>query len=834
MHEGTGPRTGISMNDVRSWLHKAIRLVIAGPVRCFPAALLSVSIFCSSLIAQNESGGTIRGQVVEESQKRPLPFVNVLLERTSDSTLVTGTATDKNGKFVFLEVEVGEYFCRCSLIGYRAKLTVPILIDAQHRNADLGRLGLRETAVNLDEVLVTGQKALQNNAIDRKIYNVDQDLMSKAGSASELLQNVPSVTVDIDGNVSLRGSSNVLMLINGKNSSLMGRNRAEVLQQIPASTIERFEVITNPSAKYKPDGTSGIINIVLKKSTSVGLNGSITANAGNQGRYNGNIRLNYSPGDFNLYGSYSYRQDSRNRINSDSRIQSDSALSYFRQDLASYADPVSHMINLGFEWDLNEANSAGASGHYFHNAFTRTEYATNLLQNVDRVSTEAYDRNRLDYEYQEDYGFDAFFEHKFPDEDHKLKTEFSFSGHPEKEDNRYTNLFSLPAGPTQYDNTLIKPLENKTQLSLDYSDPLTEHSTLEAGYAGEFNHGDYNFNVSYFDLNQQAFVTDFGKTSHFIFDETIHALYATYRQSFGAFGLLAGLRTEQSYTTSNLVTLDSVLSNSYFKVYPTLHLSYQISEAAELQLNYSRRVHRPESDDLNPFPEYRDPRNIQAGNPALMPEFIHSVEFGCKLQNSLMSVIPSLYYRYTSNRFTSVTKVLNDSTLLTTRTNLANDQSAGLEVIVSANLGDVFASNMSVNIFYDQIDATNLGYGANKSVITWSGALTASINVVKGTMFQLNTNYNAYRLTPQGESRPSYVVNIGARQDLLDEKLSVSLTVADLFHTLKRQLELNTPLLNQTVINRRDSGIVYLGLTYHFGTETKKLKDDQLRYDNGL
>ena len=147
------------MNDVRSWLHKAIRLVIAGPVRCFPAALLSVSIFCSSLIAQNESGGTIRGQVVEESQKRPLPFVNVLLERTSDSTLVTGTATDKNGKFVFLEVEVGEYFCRCSLIGYRAKLTVPILIDAQHRNADLGRLGLRETAVNLDEVLVTGQKA---------------------------------------------------------------------------------------------------------------------------------------------------------------------------------------------------------------------------------------------------------------------------------------------------------------------------------------------------------------------------------------------------------------------------------------------------------------------------------------------------------------------------------------------------------------------------------------------------------------------------------------------------------------------------------------------------
>ena len=771
---------------------------------------------------------------MDEVGKRPLEFVNILLQNRSDSTLVTGTSTEKNGKFFFMDVRAGEYFCKYSLIGFKAKLTVPILIDAQHRNADLGRLVLRETAVNLDEVLVTRDKALENISIDRKIYNVDQDLMSKAGSASELLQKVPSVEVDIDGNVSLRGSSNVLMMINGKNSSLMGRNRAEVLQQMPASTIERIEVITNPSAKYKPDGTSGIINIVLKKNTSLGMNGSATANAGNQGRYNGNIRLNYSPGDFNLYGSYSYRKDSRNRITSDARVQTDTLLSYFRQDLASYADPVSNMLTLGFEADLDDAYSIGASGHYFRNAFTRNDFATNVLQNIDRVPTQGYDRNRLDYEYQEDYGFEAFFEHKFADENRKLRTEFSFSGHPEQEDNHYTNLFSLPPGPTQFDNTLIKPLENKSQLSLDYSDPLTDNSALEAGYAGEFNHGDYNFKVSYFDLSQQSFVTDIGKTSHFVFDETIHALYATYRQSFGSFGVLAGLRAEQSYTTSNLVTRDSVLRNRYFKGYPTLHLSFKISEAAELQLNYSRRFHRPESDDLNPFPEYRDPRNIQAGNPALMPEFIHSVEFGCKLQNNLISIIPSLYYRYTSNRFTSVTQVLNDSTLLTTRTNLANDQSAGLEVIVSANLGDVLTSNMSLNTFYDQIDATNLGYGANKSVITWSGTMTLSINPVKGTMLQVNANYQSYRLTPQGESRPSYVVNVGARQDLLDEKLSLSLTVADLFHTLKRQLELNTPILNQTVIKRRDSGIVYFGVTYHFGSQTKKTKEDQLRYDDGI
>jgi outer membrane receptor protein involved in Fe transport len=786
------------------------------------------------VLAQENTRGSITGQIIDAGTKRPLELVNVLLQRTSDSSLVAGKATDKEGKFSFPEIQPGEYYCRCSIVGYATKSTVYILIDSGHRNANLGKIGLRETAVSLDEVLVTREKALQNVSVDRKVYNVEQDLMSKAGSASELLQNIPSVQVDIDGNVSLRGSSNVLMLINGKNSSLMGRNRAEVLQQLPASTIDRIEVITNPSAKYKPDGTSGIINIVLKRNTSLGMNGNVTLNAGNQGRYNGNIRLNYKPGDFNLYGSYSFRQDSRNRINSDSRAQTDTALSYYRQDLASYADPISHMVTLGIESDFDEANSAGASGHYFHNAFVRTDYAHNVLQDATLSPTQVYDRNRLDHEYQEDYGFDAFFEHKFPTEDHKLRTEFSFSGHPEKEDNHYTNLYSYPDAPIAYDNTLIQPLENKTQLSLEYSDPLTDHSTLEAGYAGELNYSNYDFNVTYFDPGQQSFVTDPGKTSRFVFDETIHALYATYSRTFGDFSLLAGLRAEQSYTTSDLVTLDSVLKNSYLNVYPTLHLSYKLSDAAELQLNYSRRVHRPESEDLNPFPEYRDPRNVQSGNPALLPEFIHSIEFGCRLQNSLVSVIPSLYYRYTSNRFTTVTRFLNDTTLLTTRTNLANDQSAGLEVIVQANLWDVITSNMSLNTFYDQIDATNLGYGANKSVITWSGALTVSVNAAEGTMFQVNSIYNAYRLTPQGESRPSYVVNVGARQDLLGGKLSVSLTVADLFHTLKRQLELNTAMLNETVINRRDSGILYLGLTYHFGTETRKTKEDQLRYDDGI
>ncbi len=790
----------------------------------------------AGLKSQDDSKGTIRGQVFDQTSKHPLEQVNVVLQKLPDSSLVTGKATDKTGGFMFADVPPGEYFLRWSLIGYKSRSSPSILIDPEHKNANLGKISLVETAVSLDEVLVTREKSLFNNSIDRKVYNVDQDIMSKAGSASELLQNVPSVEVDIDGNVSLRGSSNVLMLINGKNSPLLGKNRAEVLQQMPASTIERIEVITNPSAKYQPDGTSGIINIVLKKNASLGLNGSITANGGNQERYNANVRLNYNPGDFNVFGSYSIRQDSRNRINADSRLLPDSTgeQGSYRQDLSSFASPLSHMITLGFEIEPDDANSTGASGNYFYNSFTRTDLAGTVLRTSDGAPSQMFDRTRLDYEFQKDYGFTAFFQHKFTGDDHKLRLEFAFSGHPEQEDNRFTDFYLLPSGPSQFNNTLIKPRENRTQISLDYSDPLTDHSSLEAGYSGEINHGDYNFLVQNFDPAAGLYVTDYGKTSHFVFDETIHALYATYEHSFGAFRLLGGLRTEHARTTANLATVDSVLTGSYFNLYPTLHLLYRFSESAELQLNYSRRVHRPESDDMNPFPEYRDPRNISSGNPSLKPEYIHSAEFGCKLQNELFSFMPSLYYRYTSNRFTTITQALNDSTLLTTRMNLSNDQSAGLEVITSVDVANVFSSHASVNIFYDQIDASNLGYGTHKSVVTWSGALTFSTHIAKGTMLQANGVFNSYRLTPQGEFQPSFVINAGGRQDLFDNRLSLTLTVADIFHTLKRELELTTPVMNQTVINKRDSGIIYLGLTYNFGTQTTKSREDQLRYDNGL
>ncbi len=794
--------------------------------------LFPVVLFC-----QSRSVGMLSGLVTSESNNQPLEFVNVVLFDRVDSALVSGAVTDKKGKFEIGSIPFGEYYLKYSLLGYKESRSAPFTIDSRHEEISLGTVSLIETPLALDEVAVTSSRITLNTSIDRKVYNVESDIMSKTGSASELLQNIPSIQVDIDGNVSLRGSTNVLILLNGKPSPLLGSNRAEVLEQMPANSIEKIEVITNPSAKYKPDGTSGIINIVLKKAVNTGLNGNVSGNVGNNRRYNAAVNFTYNPGTFDVFGSYGIRQDDRNSFTTDTREQRDSAStppSSYKEDLKSFSRPLSHLVTLGLEYSPDKINSAGISGNYRYRSFTRNETSSKIIRDSISTVVDDYDRVRLDYEYQNEGGMNAYFQHNFSGKDHKLRIEFNIDDSPEQEDNHYTNIYRTPVQVNELDNTLIKQNDSKTQIAIDYTNPISEHTSLEAGYAGEINKGDFDYFGEFYDTPQQQFVKDIQKTNHFIFDETIHAVYATYENSSGPFSYLGGVRAEEALLKSNLVTRDSIILNNYFNIYPTLHLAYKFSDAAELQLNYSRRVNRPESEDLNPFPEYRDPRNIRSGNPRLKPEYIHSIEFGYQWQNDKITVVPSIFYRNKYNGFASVTEAINDSTLLTTKTNLSSDQSAGFEVVISGSSGNFFSTNLSANAFYEQIDASNLGFSNNKSTITWSGNASCNLNFASATMIQVNSNYRSSRLTPQGEYRPSFVLNLGIRQDLFNEKISAILTASDILKTLDRKTDVNTYWMHQYVVNTRDSRIFYFGLTYHFGEPAKKSKEKPLQYDNGL
>jgi outer membrane receptor protein involved in Fe transport len=803
---------------------------------CFIAVGICL-LLSSAALAQGTGMGSISGVVVSESSKQPLESAGIVLLSLPDSTLVTGTMTDRKGTFRIDKIAPGQYFLHLSMIGYGDALSQPVSIDSMHPSADIGSIALTTAAIRLGEVVVTAKRPAFNNAIDRKVYNVQQDALGKTGSASDLLQSIPSVQVDIAGTVSLRGSENVLILVNDRPSPLMGKNRAEVLQQMPGSSIERIEVITNPSAKFKPDGTSGIINIVLKKDATPGMNAMPSASVGDHERLNVGVTLNYKPGPLNVYGSYGYRHDQRNSFMTDRRSQPDSSTggrTRYDESLRSHSQPISHVGTLGMDWRLAHGNSFGVSGDFRRRGFTRRETSTKVFADAGGHVTSDYARVRVDNESEDEAGLSAYLEHDFKQEDRKLRMEVNIARSPETEDNHYTNIYSTPSTPVSYDNVLIKQTEDQKQVTVDYSSPLTEHSNLEVGYSGDFNRTDMRTLGEFFDPAQQRFITDSATSNHFAYRETIHAAYGTFANTFGSLSAMAGLRMEEALLNTHLAAGDAAATNDYFKLYPTLHLAYAVSEGSELQLNYSRRANRPEGEDLNPFPENVDPRNIRVGNPRLRPEMIHSIELGCRQQRGSYTAQPSLFYRRKYDGMTAVTRALNDSTLLTTRENLATDQSAGVELLLGVNAGSIFSTNASGSGFYEVIDASNLGFGAKKSTVTWSGTLNGNLTLASGTMLQLNSTYRSSRLTPQGKYLASVVFNVGARQELLNDKLSLTLTVSDVFKTLNRKMELDTPWLKESVTTSRDSRVAYLGVSYRFGRPPKKAKEKSLEYDNGL
>jgi outer membrane receptor protein involved in Fe transport len=796
--------------------------------------ILILILVSFNLLAQNKSG-TVYGIVADAESDNPVPFVNVLLLKISDSSTVNAATTNKAGSFDINNVPDGDYLIKISCIGFHELIKPGIKISPAGRKLNTGTTSIYSSITDLDEVVITSKKETFNNSVDRKIYNVEQDIMSKSGTAGDLLQNIPSVSVDIDGNVSLRGNQNVMIMINGKTSPMMDKNSASVLDELPANSIERIEVLTNPSASYKPDGTSGIINIVLKKDAGTGFNSNITFNVGNKSRYNANINFNYNPGKFNIFGNYGFRQDDRERIGTDNRYQTDTAgvKSFYDENNDFHGRPFSNLATLGAEYSFNKFNKLSLTGNYFYQDAERSGVDAQVYSDANRLITEKYDRKRISSEIEKESDANLSFNHNFGQEDHDLDFEYKISRSPELQTNNYSDIFSIPSGALpQFDDDKIDQIDNKQEVTLKYKNPLSEKSSIESGYSGEFLSSDRNMYVDYFDYSVNSLVKDLGKTSDFHLDQSINALYTTYQNEIGNLGFLAGLRLESAVLKPQLVTIDTTITNKYLNLFPTLHLKYKLTDDVSLQLNYSKRVHRPRDEDLNPFPEYQDPRNVRAGNPNLLPEYTHSLEFGCQVQYENITFIPGIFYRYTNNRFTQLTSQLNDSTLLTTEFNLNNDQSGGLELVVSGSIANMFSTQVSLNGFYNQIDASNLGYYVKSSAWSWSGTLSFNFNITKTTMFQVNSNYRSLRLTPQGESAPSYAINCGMRQDLFNERVSLVLTVSDIFNTMKYKNTLDTPGLYDYSVRSRDGRIAFFGVTYHFGKSQQK--KDKMEYDDSM
>ncbi len=798
--------------------------------------LFSVCLISSAAIAQPDSGTAVFGVIVEKSTGEPMEFVDVVLHEHDKEELLDGATTNEKGEFRFTDLAHGKYYVETNFMGYEPHRSKMFSISSNSQEVDLKKIPIEISVSLLEQVEVTAAKSTLNLGLDRRTYNVDADILAQTSSATEILQNLPSVTVDVNGQVSLRGTSNITYLVNGRPSALLRAGGAAALQQIPANSIERIEVITNPSAKYRPDGIGGIINIVLKEANRQGLNGSIQANVGNLDRYNANILLNYGKEDVNFFGSYGIRHANTPQDIEDVRIGREEGVpvnSFTSISDVSFGE-LSHLATAGVTFPLGEGGQVEISGEYFYlnndnNSFTQWNVAEEDVNS-------AFDINRAYNGYEQEYDAGIAYEREFENEDHSLAIEFNLSGYDESEDNLYDERYKSPFTGNALSRNLIKKGGPVMEFVVEYARPIGRESELELGYLGEITKDDIDIlGENFLSNGENRWATDPLKTYRFRFDQNVQAGYGVFTHAIESFYFSAGLRAEQTWITSNLVSDGEKITNDYFKIFPTLSLGYELGDNEEILLSYSKRINRADPDEQNPFPEYDDPRTRDKGNPRLLPEQVHSVELGYRLQNEKFTFMPTLYYRYLYDGFTEFRQIVSDTVLETTFTNFANQTMAGAELIFKGNVNKFMDLSFSANGYYSQLDGSDLGLSANQSQFTWDAKLAANFNISKTTYGQLNAQYVSNRLTPQGEFQPIVLLNLGLRQDIFNRNASILFTVSDVFASVEWESLIDNDDLYWNTIYGRNNQIFYLGFSYRFGqsyVNKRKRKHEKLDFED--
>ncbi len=799
------------------------RLEIVFPNKSLNMAKWYLPIFCITVVATDmvlAQAISLSGEIIEQSSNTPLELANVVLFDHQQEQFVTGAITDSLGKFN-LQLDTGVYYLEISFVGYETKRTDIFVVTADEPKVDLGKIPIGFGQL-LSEIEISASKAQFNFALDRKVYNVAKDIFSQTASATEILQNLPSVSVDVNGAISLRGSGDITYLVNGRPSALARTNPTDFLKSLPANTIDYIEVMTNPSAKYRPDGMAGIINIVLKKETNKGLNGTLLANAGNLERFSTNLNLNWSTDHLNIYSGYAFRHALTPESLRDLRISKDRSgkiLSTSENNSIESKDASSHLLIAGLDLSISENSQMNISGNY---SVGRDDVVSNSNWLVEReVNSEFVIDRRLE-ELEKEFELNFSFDHEFDEEDHSLAVEFAYAAYKESEDNFYDENYYLPINLTSNSHNLIEKSGPLAELSVEYAKPTGEDSELELGYVGTFLEDDIRFLGEIFSEQTSEWNLDHQRTRQFLFTQSIHSLYTTYGHTISDFSFLLGFRAEQALITSRLRSENREIPNNYFRIYPTIHLGYELDDDQELALSYSRRVNRADSDEHNPFAEYEDPRNREVGNPKLKPELIHSMEFGYRWQGQNFSILPSVYYRHKYDAFTRIQEIVEDSILQTRYVNLASESSAGLELIFTTNFNDILGINLSSDVFYRTLDASNLGYSDKNSIVSWQSKLAINGNFTRSSFFQVNAQYRSARLTPQGKYRPMFLLNVGLRQDILRNRASLILTVSDVFASLQWKRIIDTPVLFQLRQYRRNRQLIYLGAQYRFGQRFKE------------
>ncbi|MFW9599209.1 MAG: TonB-dependent receptor domain-containing protein [Bacteroides graminisolvens] len=808
--------------------------------------LLVLSVL--TVYAETEKGAQITGKVIDASTKQGMEFANISLRKTGSKEFIKGTVSDQLGAFRLDGVSNGNYVVAVSVVGY-ATFEKELTIGTGQKTINLRNILLKEDTQLLNEVQVVGQRSQMKFEIDRKVFNVDQSLATAGGSASDVLGNIPSVQVDPEGEVSLRGNSSVTVWINGKESGLSADNRAQILEQLPAESIERVEVITNPSAKYNPEGTAGIINIVLKKNRKAGYYGSLQAGVDTRGGYNAAGNVNFSSGKFESF------------VNVGTRVRKSEGEGYTnRQNLDDNGNPVSYLNQLRNDEDtrkpviarMGTTYHATDKDHFSFSGFgllgrgDETDwlnYTSNIpgsFTNSLRTSAEKRKMNIGNFEigYKRDFS-----------EKSNLDLSASYNLVNITPESSFLQVSNYAGGTStssyQFQENVMKP--RKWEFQADYVTEFGEQNKIEAGYKGEFLTSKSKVST-YSGTSEGNAAFNEGLYNNFTYDQNVNALYATYSKRINRFGIQLGLRGEHTRTNTNSLgynqseTDHPAYKDDYFSFYPSAFLSYQLPSNNELQLNYTRRVSRPWGGQLNPFVNLTDSTNISYGNPLLLPQYSNSLELNYIKNWENHTLSASLYYRNTDNVIQRISYRDGDI-MKSTFENIAKTQSAGTELILKNNLFRMIDLTSTLNFYYNKLDGFSyLPAGATTPVVgeadedfSWSARIIANVMLPWGVSLQATGDYNSRELVAQGYRKANHAIDLGLRKSFLDRKLSLTINTRDLLNSRKRETITSGSGFSQESVFARSGRTVGFTLTYNFGNMkgSSKRPDRQEQQNNG-
>lgn len=772
--------------------------------------LYKVLTACLLLITAIPASGqtkeiVIRGEVRESTGKTPVEYATILI-KDREGKVISGTSASETGQF---EVTVSQtpFLIEISFIGFVTKsINAPEGISAQ---INLGQIQLEQDARTLAEVNVRGQRSQTEFHLDKRVFNVGQDLSSTGASALEVLNNVPSVTVSIQGQISLRGSQGVRILINGK-PSVLATEGGNALGSITAEMIDRIEVITNPSAKYDAEGTSGIINIVLKKEDKNGVNGSVTLNGGLPNNHSLGFSLNRRTPKLNLfsqigvgYRTFPARYRSIN-TSGDSEVESSGS--------SRMNEQFSNLV-LGADYHLNKLNMFSVSGLFGFEKETQTSDSDFLLRNAGltasgwsrRESTRA-DNPKWQYDVQYQKSFEA-------EEKHKLLISSTGNFFAKDQYSDFTHKLSEGAALLSDQKAHTDYGEAEYVFKADYTQPFSKEWTLETGAQYQINDLSSDFAVQ--NRLDGSWATDPDLTNIFIMDLDVLAAYATGAYEGKKAGIKVGLRAENTFLDTRLENTGETSHQRYLNLFPSAHTSYKFTSALSLQAGYSRRIYRPGLWELNPFFSIQDNFNIEAGNPLLMPEFTDSYEITGIYSFSAVSINLGAYHRYTTDAIEDIATVENN--IRTTQpANIGTRRANGLELNAKYAPGNrvSLSTDLNYNYFIRNGSYENTVYAFNADQFT--ARLTSKLKLPAGFDLELTGHYRSGYRTLQGHVTQNTYLDLGARNKLFKGRAIVNLSIRDVFASRFFETTVHQPDF-ALYSHRRQGRFVTLGISYGFG-----------------